>query len=135
MGGTIGGASFQFDLHWVTQFEGHPVASQKTAIDGTIVTCMAGAPAGSITPNGIHTFKFTWASQAQLAVLKSLAANPTMTFSISTGIGEPSVSARCVAKNALKYQPVVNYEGFTDGQVKDGPHDLYDGEIKVIVLP
>ena len=131
MGGSIGGATFQFDVYWSTQFEANPMASEKTAVDGTRVTVMT----GPLNRGDVHVFKFTWATQAQLEILKGLAANPTQTFSINLGAGGTTVTGRCVAKGALKYKPVANYKGFTDGQVQGTPRDLYDGEIKVIVSP
>lgn len=129
MGATFGAINFEYDLHWVTKFQGNPVAQDKAALDGSKVTVRL-----STVPRGVHTFKFTWITHDQLEVLKSYAENCHTFYALTPEEGGASYSARFVAdQGRLAYQQVVDCNGFTHISVEDTTHDLYDGEMHLIL--
>jgi hypothetical protein len=132
MGGQIGGIATEFDLYWVTRFEGRPVASDAVALDGTTVTVYV-----TTSPyRGLHTFKFSWITQAQLDTLRSYHANPGAIFTIKASAEEPAVSGRFGGEGRISFQPVAGSpdSGISHGQISgSNPLNLYNGEFSVIL--
>jgi hypothetical protein len=148
MGGTVGGVNFQFDLYWLTQFQTTNVpladsdARPKKNLDGEDVYCYVGNPQvnqqGAISGVEIkeqHVFKFSFATPANLAALRSLKDAGTL-FDITEGTGgETLQNCRFVeVADWISYTPaVIKEDEFSFASTTGTQLQYVNGQIRVYI--
>jgi hypothetical protein len=128
MGGRIGSIVLDDPLYWVTEKTTMTLGTEKRALDGSVVQSYLTAVFSVSTK---HTFRFTWISYANLQSIKELIKGKS-SFMINVTDTSASIGpCRFASDEPLAYKPVVDEEFFSPEEVKEGPLDLYNGEIHV----
>lgn len=131
---SIGGATFENGLYWVTKWQGRVVGQAKAGLDGSqVITRLATQPDAQ---SGVHKFQFAWEPQSVVEALND-AANDNQIHTISID-GEGSY--KCYfpdGQGSIDAKPIVSIDrntSFSHADVKNQALDLYSGEFTVFIL-